>query len=57
VGSKGILDRRSDHSAMEVARGSSSSEGAATSTVDLMGSEIDPGRGSSRSTFIFKRER
>jgi hypothetical protein len=56
VGSKGILDRRSDQSATEVARGSSSSEGAATSTTDLMGSEIDLGGGSSRSTFLTKRE-
>jgi hypothetical protein len=56
VGSKGILDRRSDQSATEVAGGSSSSEGAATTTTDLMGSEIDPGGGSSRSTFLAKRE-
>jgi hypothetical protein len=56
VGSKGILDRRSDQSAAEVAGGSSSSEGAATTTTDLMGSEIDPGGGSSRSTFLAKRE-
>jgi hypothetical protein len=55
VGSKGILDRRSDQSAVEVAGGSSSSEGAATTT-DLMGSEIDPRGGSSRSTFLAKRE-
>jgi hypothetical protein len=35
-GSKGILDRRSDQSAAEVARESSSSEGATTTTPDLM---------------------
>jgi hypothetical protein len=56
VGSKGILDRRSDQSAAEVAGGSSSSEGAATAAADLMGSKIDPGGGSSRSTFLAKRE-
>jgi hypothetical protein len=55
VGSKGILDRRSDHSAAEVTRGSSSLEGA-TTTTDLMGLEIDPRGGSSRSTFLAKRE-
>jgi hypothetical protein len=56
VGSKGILDRRSDHSAAEVAGGSSSLEGVATTTTNLMGSKIDPRGGSSRSTFLAKRE-
>jgi hypothetical protein len=55
-GSKGILDRRSDQSAVEVAGGSSSAEGAAISTTELIGSVIDPGGGSSRSTFLTKRE-
>jgi hypothetical protein len=41
VGSKGILDHRSNQSAAKVARGSSSSVGAATATTDLIGSEID----------------
>jgi hypothetical protein len=35
--------RRSDQSAVEVARMSSSSEGSTTAAVDLMGLEIDPG--------------
>jgi hypothetical protein len=56
VGSKGILDRRLDQSAMEVAGGSSSLEGTTTTTTDLMGSKIDPGGGSSKSTFLAKRE-
>jgi hypothetical protein len=56
VGSKGILDCRSDQSATKVAGGSSNSEGAATTTVDLMGSKIDLGGGSSKSTFLIKRE-
>jgi hypothetical protein len=56
VGSKGILDRRSDQCAAEVVGGSSNSEGAATAAADLMGSEIDPGGGSSRSTFLTKSE-
>jgi hypothetical protein len=56
VGSKGILDRRSDQSAAKVARGSSSLEGPTTTTTYLMGLEIDPGGGSSRSTFFAKRE-
>jgi hypothetical protein len=55
-GSKGILDCRSDQSAMKVAGGSSSSEGASTTTTNLMGSKIDPRGGSSRSTFLAKRE-
>jgi hypothetical protein len=56
VGFKGILDHRSDQSATEVEGGSSSLEGAITATTDLMGSEIDPRRGSSRSNFLAKRE-
>jgi hypothetical protein len=56
VGSKGILDRGSDQSVAEVVGGSSSLEGATTTTTNLMGSEIDPGGGSSRSTFLAKRE-
>jgi hypothetical protein len=56
LSSKGILDSKSYQSATEVAGGSSSSKGAATSAADLIGSEIDPGGGSSRSTFIAKRE-
>jgi hypothetical protein len=55
VGSKGILDHRSYHSAAEGAGGSSSSEGASTIEIDLMGSKIDPGEGSSRSTCLAKR--
>jgi hypothetical protein len=54
LGSKGILDRRSNQSAAEVARRSSSSKGAVTATTNLMGSEIDPGGGSSRSTYLAK---
>jgi trimethylamine:corrinoid methyltransferase-like protein len=56
VGSKVILDCRSDQSAMEVAGGSSSSEGAAIAATNLMGLEIDPEGGSFRSTFLAKRE-
>jgi hypothetical protein len=56
VGSKGILDHRSDQSAAKIAGGSSSSEGATTTATDLMGSKIDPGGGSSRNTFLAKRE-
>jgi hypothetical protein len=44
--------RTSDQSATEVAGMSSSSEGAATATADLMGSEIDPGG----DTSLAKRE-
>jgi hypothetical protein len=55
-GSKGILDRRSDQSATKVAGGSFSSEGAVIAAIDLMRSEIDPGGGFSRSTFLAKRE-
>jgi hypothetical protein len=55
-GSKGILDCSSDQSAAEEVGGSSNSEGAATATAYLIGSEIDPGGGSSRSTFLAKRE-
>jgi hypothetical protein len=43
VGSKGILDRRSDQS-------------AATAAANLMGSEIDPEEGSSKGTFLTKRK-
>jgi hypothetical protein len=56
VGSKWILDHRSNQSVAEVAGGSSSSEGAVIAAADLMGSEIDPGGGSSKSTFLAKRE-
>jgi hypothetical protein len=56
VGSREILDRRSNQSAGEVAGGSSNSKGATTAVADLMGLEIDPGGGSSRSTFLAKRE-
>ena len=35
---------------------SSSSEGAATSMDDVVGSKTDPARGSSRSTFLAQRE-
>jgi hypothetical protein len=46
-------NRLSDQSATEVARGSSSSKGAAiAAAADLMGSEIDPGG----DTFLAKRE-
>jgi hypothetical protein len=55
-GSKGIFDRRLDQSATEVAGGSSSSKGATTTKIDLMGSVIYPGGGSSRSTLFAKRE-
>jgi hypothetical protein len=56
VGSKGILDRRSDQSATKVVEGSSISKGAATTAADLMRSEVDPGGGSSKGTFLAKRE-
>jgi hypothetical protein len=56
VGSKGILDRMSNQSATEVAGGSSSSERTTTMATDLMGLEIDPGGGSSKITFLTKRE-
>jgi hypothetical protein len=56
VGSKGILDHRSDQSAAEIAGGSSSSDGEVTAAANLMGSEIDPREGSSKSTFLAKRE-
>jgi hypothetical protein len=56
VGSKGILDNRSYHSVVEVAGGSSNSEGPTTTTTNLMGSKIDPRGGSSRSTFLAKKE-
>jgi hypothetical protein len=46
-------NKLSDQSATEVARGSSSSEGAATTkTTDLMGLEIDP----SGDIFLAKRD-
>jgi hypothetical protein len=48
--------KRSNQSAAEVAGMSSSSEGVAIVVADLMGSEIDPRGGSSKSTFLTKRE-
>ena len=49
-------NRSSDQSLEQVVGKSSVLEGATTTTDNVVGSEIGPGGGSSRSTFLSKRE-